>query len=244
MKNLWDKLKNFAMKKEQVEVVPSLINRAIRIAVTPKHEIKFLLGVDEIDIFNISSTGLALITSSFQVTPATKTKISGLLIVEKESFPLELEIVHVAQNTGCRIVKMDQGLRNKIIKYFAHEIVAANLYPLREDILKPDGDGTPHGYVGDDRCEVFFVEREQQIIKFNMVVFGIYVEMNKNNIISFGKISNVESLNPGEYKKSDMLISLIKNPNKEILESVERFILCIDKLPENYKKQILEKIKS
>ena len=244
MKNLWDKFKNFAMKKEQIEVVPSLVNRAIRIAVTPKHEIKFLLGADEIDIFNISSTGLALITSSFQVTPATKTKISGLLIVEKESFPLELEIVHVAQNTGCRIVKMDQGLRNKIIKYFAHEIVAANLYPLREDILKPDSDGIAHGFVGDDRCEVFFVEREEQIIKFNMVVFGIYIEMDKNNNLSFGKISNVESLNPGEYKKSDMLISHIKTPDKEILESVERFILCIDKLPEIYKKQILQKIKS
>ena len=243
MKNFFNKIVGRFGRSEQVDVVPSLVNRAIRIAVSPKHQVKFLLGADEIEIFNISSTGLALVTSSFQVTPATKSKISGLLIVEGESFPLELEIVHVAKNAGCRILKMDHGLRNKILKYFAHEIVAGNLYPLRSDILKPDSDGIPHGYVGDDRCELFFVERDEKIIKFNMVVFGFYLEMDKNKTLSVGKINNAESLNPGEYKKSDMVITVIKAADKEILESVERFILCIDKLPETYKKQIVQIIR-
>jgi hypothetical protein len=244
MKNFFSKIKERFSKSEQVEVVPSLVNRAIRIGIKPRHKVKFLLGADEIEIFNISSTGLALVTSSFQVTPATKSKISGLLIVEEESFPLVLEIVHVAKSTGCRILKMDHGLRNKILKYFAHEIVAGNLYPLRSDILKPDADGVAHGFVGDDRCELFYVVRDGIIIKFNMIVFGYYVEMDKSGAVKIGQIKNAESLNPGEYKKSDMLITNIVSPDRALLDSLERFLECVEKLPENFRKQIIEKIQS
>jgi hypothetical protein len=100
--------------------------------------------------------------------------IAGLLIVEGESFPLELEVVHVAKNIGCKIIKMEPQLRYKMTQYFAHEIVASNLYPLRTDILKPDADGTPHGYAGDDRCELYFVEKDHKLVKFNLIIFGNY----------------------------------------------------------------------
>jgi hypothetical protein len=114
---------------------------------------------------------------------------------------------------------------------------------LRSDILKPDSDGVPHGYVGDDLCELFFVEKDKVIVKFNLIIFGDYVEVDKNKNIKFGKISNIETLNPGEYKRSDMMISSVDTPGEEIMESIERFVLCMEKLPENYKQQILQMLR-
>ena len=105
----------------------------------------------EAHIENINSTGLGLTVGSFQVKPKPNDKITAMLQILNETFPLEMQVIYVNNIVGCKILNVQRNLVNKIETYFQYEILGNSLTRIKSEKLKPDPDGIPISFFGSDQ---------------------------------------------------------------------------------------------
>ncbi len=100
-------------------------------------------------------------------------------------------------------------------------------------------DGTLIFYVGEDYCELFFVEKNKTLIKFSVTLFGNYIEIDKNHNFRHGKVSvdSEESEKNLAYKKSDLIPTCQEVLSEVQKNKIERFILFIENLSLEYKRK-------
>lgn len=226
---------------EPAPVKGTKVKRAIRIKIHEEHRVSFYTGKEKHLILNMNSNGIGLSAESFSELPKENQKINGILVIENDSFPLDLEVVYANKHVGCKILSISKECTRKISHYFADELIASKLYPLKTENLKPDPDGTPAYYVGEDSCELFFVENEKKLIKFSLTIFGNYIEIDKNEQVHHGKISieDDSESNNMSYKKPDLILTSQSALTKENKDKLEKFILNIDNLSHEHKVQMI-----
>jgi hypothetical protein len=224
------------------QLVPNHIKRPIRIKIHESHQVYFEKNKERVLINNMNSKGFGFLGKSFSILPKKGDIIKGILTIETESFPIELEVVYSGKNVGCKIILIERNCLKKISQYFSFELVAQSLYPLNSEHLKKDPDGTPIFYVGEDSCELYFVENNKNLIKFSVTLFGNYIEIDKNHNIRHGRVSgNSEELEKNlTYKKSDLILTSQEVLAEEQKNKIERFILSIENLSQEYKTEMIK----
>ena len=141
MKNIFKKFQQMISSGIPILKKTSIVKRAIRIKLHEKHQVFFYIEKVKIEINNMNSTGIGLCGDSFKILPTKNDIIKGSLVIENDSYPIELQVVYAGKNVGCRITNITSKCANKISEYFSYELIASKLYPLKTEILKPDPDG-------------------------------------------------------------------------------------------------------
>lgn len=247
MNTLTNKLKNFFSNSNNKLIKRAFIERPIRIKLLPIHNVKFEQNqngvVQNLYLYNISSSGVGISQGSFNTSPELGYVIKGNLIIDGESFPVILIVVHLTESiVGCRITAIEQNCKIKMSQYFFHELVASKLYPLNPSILKPDPDGDQVYLTGEDRCELHYVEKDEALVKFSISIMGNYIEVDKDKNVYYGRIEEDTNAEEGKYKASN-LVHRTKLNSKDAINNIERFINNIDEIPEGYKAQMVALIK-
>jgi hypothetical protein len=221
------------------------IKRPIRIKIHNEQNVVFHIANEVLRVANISSSGIALDGKNCILKFKKKQTVSGFLMLEEEKIQMILEVVYVGKNIGCKIIKSQKDVDRKISAYFKNELMASRLYPLKSEILKPVPEGRPMAYVGEDNCELFFVEKEQELLKFSITILGNYFEIDKDHNLLHGSIGDDDNHPEGKIvpKKSDLVYLKEGKPNKELINTLEKFILNIENLSNEYKRQMIDLLK-
>lgn len=220
------------------------IRRPIRVRVEKSHDIKVLIDGVEAHIENINSTGLGLTVGSFQVKPKPNDKITAMLQILNETFPLEMQVIYVNNIVGCKILNVQRNLVNKIETYFQYEILGNSLTRIKSEKLKPDPDGIPISFFGSDQFELNLVVQKDKVVKFNIVFFDKYIELNKEQNIKVGTIKMDSENEPFEYKKSDLIDFDQHQLSQEDKLNLDKILLNINSLDKEHYQQVSLLIKA
>lgn len=191
-----------------------------------------------LSIINISTSGVALAHSCFEHWPNTGSQLKGSLLISENSFPLALQIIHFTKEiVGCAYVEPTKTLVQAIEKHLLVEMNALKMNPMDTSQLTPLEDEQAHWFHG-EHCDLFYTLRNQQILRFNVVFFGNYIEGGTDRPIRFGVVSEAKDFSTDNSKSIRWLQTL----NAHQLESIIRMIQNIPTLAPSHREAILKLI--
>lgn len=220
-----------------------------RIQLSADHNISFhqLLGNETrpLNLININTLGVAFARDSFSSTPELNDIISGDLIISEKSYPVKLIVLHINEkNIGCKYIEIDISCKKNISAYLFSELMASTLYQINPKILKDDPDGEQIFLYGKNQCELHLVVKDKKIVKFKISIMGEYLELDKNMILSSGKIieDNNES---GDIKyKGSSLIESDRGVSEETKNRFIKFINYSKKMSVEYRDEMVKVIRN
>ncbi len=221
--------------------------RAHRIRPLEGSRIRFVLKQNDlqllIPIVNLSRTGIGLLSKTFPRLPTPGETLQGDLIVdmgpERLSTPLCLKIVHHQGETlgcqpctGCECCRDDSPesksiseLKSIAFRSFRAEIEAMEMKPIPRAKLRKFQDGEPHWFFGSGDCELFYIVKEERLVRFQLSFVGDYFE---------GEMRDSNLRYAKKTEESGILNWQTSIPEEKILEA-RRFLAHIPGLAEPHR---------
>ena len=236
---------------EPAEAQTSVMARAPRVRILPLHNISFILGasdtVQPISLSNISTTGVSFIRDSRQVWPQTGTIIDGKFLFQGREYPASMQIVHISGNmVGCQFsTAVREVISPMVLRYFELELSALQLTPVNSNFLKKPEDGEPRWFRGKDNCELYYVENEGRIVRFNLTFFGNHIEGGDKLPLRYGEVVVDDEITDADgYKiKETALIRPRGALSPEVMGMTFKFVANIDSLSESHRSELLTELK-
>jgi hypothetical protein len=152
------------------------------------------------------------------------------------SHPVRLSVVRVSEQLiGARFDDPGFEVTWAISHYFDLEIVAARLNPVRAEMLKPEPDGTPHWFQGNNNCDLFYVSSGREVLGFQLTVFGNYVEGGREKPLRFGSLFEEENDDGPRYRGAT-LVGRKRASDEVVVSLAERLVTGIKGLdPEHFR---------
>ncbi len=155
--------------------------RPARVRMLPLHGVVFhrLDGPKPalLKILNLSVSGIGLENAASAVWPATGAILTGKLIRGNDTIALKLKLMRkTPQVVGCAFVEAPPTLRSQIDVWFGLEIAASKMADNSANIPTTHDAGEAHHFVGDNGCELFYVEDAGQVRVWHVAFFGNRVE--------------------------------------------------------------------
>ncbi|MDH5297479.1 MAG: hypothetical protein OEV91_00485 [Desulfobulbaceae bacterium] len=227
------------------------VTRAPRVHILPLHNIHFVMAGsgsgDPASLANLSFSGVGLLADGHRRWPPPGAMIFGDFLFGGDRHPVSMLVVRSAGKiVGCQFDSSSkERLRPLVLRYFDLELSALRLYPVDPQYLKEEEDGQPHWLRGHDNCELFLVEREGRLVRFNLTFFGNHIEGGAELPLRFGQVVDTEEGGgDGGYKmKESSLISPLASFPPELLERAWRFVANIEPLAEEHRRVILWRLR-
>ncbi len=237
------------IKHTSTPPIPQPIQRAVRVQVTPLHDVEFEIIEGSlrktVRVANISVYGLGLVRDDTMAWPATGEVLHGILTLQKTQTPLKLKIRHHAPRVvGCEFMEAPAPLRNQILSFFEVELAGVEMIKVRSDLLQKPPKGEPHWYRGGDQAELYFVTLQDQIESFHMSFLGWYLQASERESLRMGRVMDDDSVAKDRpaYKPSDLIrFEPLSDP---VLNAAARLILSVQGLSEQHRKTLLGWIKN
>lgn len=196
--------------RNQETAPPKQVDRAPRVSLIPLHRVHF--RVDEpselgmVPVLNLSLSGLGLARHASQPWPPLRSRVQGELRIEEENYPLAVEMVYTSEQlVGARFLDMAPELKNRILRYFIAEFAATRMTEVNRSVLAEEPDGNPHFLVGQNQCELYYVEKDSRVVWFHLTFVGNYIEGDRKGRLKEGLFEAEERKT---YKGSTMIRSL------------------------------------
>jgi hypothetical protein len=222
--------------------------RAPRVPLLPLHRVEFRardgMAASALRLANISTSGMGLLRDSGDGWPDVGAVISGDLAFEETIHAVSARIVHRSERVvGTAFVAPTPALRALVNRYFQVELEAVSMVETPPDMLQAEADGTPRWLHGANNCELFFVTRVDEIARFQITIFGTFIEwLGGDNPPRVGEVVEDESATKVRYKGS-ALVGRLRGSRDELLKIAERFVLGILHLSEAQKAFIAERLR-
>lgn len=162
-----------------------LKTRAARIPSNFLNNISLLIDIEDkprrFPLQNISESGLSVSCSGNTNLFPMGQLLEGEVTAKGRSVFFEAEVMrHSSDNVGLKITRHSNEFRNFVVNYFKEELALLKVTRVSEEKLKPDPDGKPTWYMGDDNCEFYYVTGEGgQLVRFELTLFGNVIERNR-----------------------------------------------------------------
>ena len=198
--------KVFGKKEER----KAFIERAPRARLLDSDYIYFVSPVFpgiKIGVLNISVTGVGLDESSLLKWPEVDAGLEGKFHFQNAEVPVELRIVRRRPPViGCAYVGDAAPLRRAIIDFFSVELDAQKMSEVRVTQFDNMEEGNPRWFYSNEGMELFFVEKNEKIVRFYIVNGKAYLEGSPEGLRS-GQIKGDEELAVGEirHKQSSLI---------------------------------------
>lgn len=231
----WFKKKSISEEEKQ------LVKRAPRVQITALHGVEFKENQEgkNLQLVNLSITGVGFLRSSIENWPSSGSVVKGELVFSDRKVQVEAQIVHVSEEiVGCQFQGDLSLIREVVPRYFQLELSALKLVRVKRELLKDEEDGDPLWFRGSDNCELFLVEKGGDWVRFNLVFFGNHFEGTRAGKIQYGQVVEDE---PDELQhKSSHLIRQVSSVSQEVIEGAVRFVQNISELPQSYRESLSE----
>lgn len=235
--------------KPEVKNVPTprkWTTRAPRVRLLPLHEIFFWrtepLPETRVEIANISTTGVGLLRETGIEWPKSGDFAHGEIDLRGQRYPVKIKIAHSsAMILGCSFEDNQAAIRDMVHRYFEYEIAALTLYKANPEVLQAVPDGVPHWLHARNNCELYFVTRSDQTVRFNISFFGNYVEGGREMPTRFGQVVEGENTEKPSHKGSS-LVRWDSRLAKDLVVPIIRFVENVEHLTFEQRKEIVEMI--
>jgi PilZ domain len=216
------------------------LNVLHRVHFTPQKQNETPNSSQEIDLVNLSTTGMALICREAQVARNIGDTLSGTLFIDQKQFALENKIRHLSRNLiGCEFVQPKTDLHEAIRNYLRVEISALRLRKINDAYVKSDVRGQPLWYSDGQNSELYAVRTADNVVHFHMSFLGYYVEGGQGKVVRGGLVkADTEDHDPA-HKKSDLL-ELESHLNPEVATLATRFLQGIDNMSDDLRREITQ----
>jgi hypothetical protein len=212
-----------------------------RVTLDPLHAVSFELmeGAAKIDLGNLSISGMGLFASSLPSEVKNNDLLEGILHCGSERVKATARVVHLGQVLiGCQFVGHDAEVNRLVQSYFSLELNALSMISVRSELLQEDPDGTPHWIHGKNNCELFFVSKDERVIRFNLTFFGNYVEGGEEMRPKYGQIMEEDDGLGKPRHKSSALIRWDPALAAQLEPYALRFLGSVPYLEESHRKAI------
>lgn len=186
LKNLFDKTRFPDLKKQRAP-------RAPRVALLDLHHIHFRCSdppfPHEIALVNLSVGGVGLLKNSLPATFPIGAILRGSFHFEGQTYPVEMKVAHASHEVlGCAFVEIPAAFSELVHRYFDVELSALKMNRIKPDLLQEEPDGIPHWFQGQNNCDLFFVTKDDKLIRFQLSFFANYIEGGSQQPTRFGQV--------------------------------------------------------
>jgi len=224
-----------------------ILQRSPRITVTPLHNISFHLTepfeLPDIRIGNISSTGIGFLRDNMPEQLTDTDIYKGYLVHHDRDAKIETRYVHhTARILGCAFLREFEEIKKIIRRYFTIEMAAMDLAEVSHKVLRKLPEGTPHWFQKTGDCELYYVEDNGEILRFNVTFFGNYLEFEQGKKLVYGRIISEAPEFSGTmvgYRTADFVLIESTIP-PEVVAGAVNFVMNIEGMAPRHKKFICE----
>jgi hypothetical protein len=205
--------------------------RSPRVQVLSLHRIQFVRKLGDgreepVRIANVSATG------------------AGFIREPGHEYPVRARIMHLTETiAGCQFESPMADFNTVIDRYFEIEIAAVCMKEVNPGILRKDCGGTPHLIIGENNCELYYVESSRKVVYFYLTFFGNYLEGGDEEDARFGYVDEDEFLDKPAYRGSP-IVRLTHSIPEDVLAGAIKFVENMTRVPQSVRKEIVRAITS
>lgn len=200
--------------------------RSARISVFPVYDVYFQAAQGNREpavVVNVSSSGMGLLRVSGRLWPERGAVLDGEVNVHGKQVSVQAKVVRsTAAIVGCSFLGDTTLLAQTLSEYFSVELSAVHLSEVNPEILKKESDGTGRLFRSRQNCELYLVERDSRLVRFQMSFLGNYLEGSHEEGLKFGYVHGDDREKP-KYEGSS-LVRYISMIPPEVLTSAEKFV--------------------
>ena len=228
---MFKKLKGIFKKEDKSKTTAE---RHTRVQVVPFYDVTLNVldqGKSEkiLKVANLSASGVGAIPEAGMQLPNKGDRMTGSMVFPDGKFPVTMKVAHASDLAiGCAFVEEFTNLKNEILRYFSVELAAKELVEVNADILKSEPDGAPRLFRGRKNCELFLVENDGKIVRFQLSLFGNYIEGGEGLKTKLGFLASAQDEKP-KYKGTS-LVRLVSEFSPEILSNATKYVENIQAL--------------
>jgi len=214
------------------------VDRAPRLRSLSGRDLSFRIDEATLELVNLSRSGVALEQGSLASWPAPGERLRGHLQMGSESFPMELEVVRVANRVaGCRFANPSPEFATYLEGYFRLELSAVRMTKIDPKVLRKEPDGDPLWFRGADTSELYLVSRGEEVLSFSLSFSDFRIEAPSGKALKV--MRRVED--PDKRAYDDTIYRPIAL-DPTLRELVERFLSEIESLPAEFRRSILARL--
>lgn len=214
--------------------------RSDRICIHPLRQIYFRRNLDglALEIGNLTMSGVGLVYIDDLAEPQKGAILEGCFLFERIEYPVILKVIHhTGRILGCSFQGDLSQLSEFFSRYLSFELEGIRLEQVNPAVLKQERIGTPQWFKGNDQSELFFVEDEGHIVRFELSFLGNYLEWQENKHVRHGLVVRDEDIGKSKHKASELIVW--KDSSEEITELARRFVMNIRDLSEKNKSELV-----
>lgn len=220
--------------------------RAARIPSNFLNNISLLIDIEDkprrFPLQNISETGLSVSCPGNTNLFPMGDVLEGEVTTKGRSVFFIAEVVrHSADNVGLKVAKHGREFKNFVQNYFREEIALLKFSRVNADKLKPDPDGTPVWYQGDDNCEFYYVlDDDGELVKFQLTLFGNVIERDTQGQVHTLMSWEEDEETEGEMgvKGSTLLLRGALQSAEDLIPITRKFLSLMHDLPAQIKSEV------
>lgn len=218
----------------------------MRVKLFPLHSVSFeLVGwPKKTDLGNLSISGMGIFTESLPPGIKANDLLEGVLVCGGAQAKVTARVVHVGNTmTGCQFVGHDSEVNRLVQSYFNLELSALTMISVRPELLQEDPDGTPHWIHGKNNCELFYISRGEQVVRFNLTFFGNYIEGGAEMRAKYGQIVEDDDGAGKPRHKASALVRWDASLASQLEAYAVRFLASIPHLEDAHRKELSRMLK-
>jgi len=229
-----------------------LIKRPPRIPKEPIHQLSFEFQgppKTRAEIANVSVGGLGFVVTPPAAAdsphwPPTGTITPSIFTIGAQPFPVEFKLIYVGPSSaGGAFVNSSREMLVALQQHLDAELAGAVMSYIGPEMLNPEPDGAPHWFQS-ERAELFLVEKNNEVLRFNLMCFGNYVESETGKPLRFGQIVDNGDRSKPSYNKGSAKVHWAATVEPATLIMISRLVKHIPKLPPQFRDGILNLIKA
>lgn len=247
LKKLLKLLQNAGVVKTEVQgdetqktTENSKVFRSARVSVFPVYDVYFQAAIGNRGadvVVNVSTSGMGLLRVSGRFWPEPHAVVFGHVMLHGKHVAVQTKIVRATSSIiGCSFVGDTTLLAQALEEYFSVELSAVHLSEVNPEILKTELDGRGRLFRSKQNCELYLVERDAQLIRFQMSFLGNYLEGSYDEALKFGHVHGDEREKP-KYEGSS-LVRYVSDIPSEILTAAEKFVSNVPGLEKTHRHAI------
>ena len=163
-------------------------------------------------ISNLSETGLGVRRKPADYWPI-KDYIDGELILEDSKIPVTIRVMRItASEAGCAIIKGSSQLKRILHLKYHTEMNAHGLKKVDETLLRQQPDGKPHWHFDGSGGELYFIEKDNEIVRYRLTCDGISAEGSKGHPLRITRLVDDEIVSvPLDERISKVILKFLNN---------------------------------
>jgi hypothetical protein len=228
------------------------VPRQPRIELHNLHQVSCLVRKKDslvpVTLKNISIGGLAFSYLESLGDVVSKQRWTVYIQVGAQRFEIKIEIVHITNGfVGCLMLNPSPEVNKALLHYFQTELSGMAIHKVEPEKIADrlntlEAEHTASCYKGQHNSELFLVEKNMELNRFSIALYGGYFEWVRGNKGRFGWMPN-DPVDPYAFGQSAS-VQWDQEPPKAWILLCSRFVRSIPQISDEFKAFVLTRVEN